>query len=331
MEIIERAMHCEVQWNPTSKDGYFSVRNRPGEKLRGVHPVMETLLPYDAKELAKRNPKPAHSRSTKKGTSDAVIGWVRDGQRDSRGCYTGINSEKHGTIVDEQISAYAVTRGDKRIAFENREDLDACTHGLIRRFREENLTPIASQIITGDLSVGMATRCDILCTDSHRNGVIVEVKATKHTNNAWYEASVDNMRSPLNSVPYSARNRDLLQLLITVMLMERGKAKVKVDRYFLIRASANVTTIYQPEPWCLDEHLRDLLYDHLKGQWDAIVHAREVKRLAAENAKLQRETEKRKRAAARGRTSAGKTTTGRSRKKPRPTGRVTYFTPGIDL
>lgn len=269
MDLVVAAKNArDITWNPRTKQ--FMLRTRRGTKgrviLRGVHPVIDKFKPYHIKQHIAMNTTPTYAKNIiEKGVSSPCVGVVTGDETDSRGCKGG-KADDHGTIVDDEMTRYANTpvaeRGDY---LQTHKNLDRCTKTLIKEMNKRGIVPVAAQVIVGDINIGCATRIDMVCRDSQGQTIVVELKATMHTNPAWYTTSTGKLLWPFDNLDYSCQNVDMLQLLTTCLLVERGNTQYKKAKPLLIRVSGNVAIAYEPESWFHDTVLRDTYYNHLKA------------------------------------------------------------------
>lgn len=312
MDLVHAALRCGVQFCPNPK--YFHVQGNRKQKLTGAHAAVASFLSHSI-DVHVANNKGSRGRYESDTTSSCSV-IITGLEKNKHGCVGG-DANHHGTVVDTELSQFARMPFNQRARFltVNSEKLDACTMAVIRKLEELGLEAIASQLIVGDVDAGLATAVDLVCRRK-RDGacVMVEIKASRHTDTEYYTYSMGMLRAPLNTVPYSMLNVDMLQLLLTKLMIRNGHSRYEVKECLLIRACSGVAHTYEPPEWFSHVRLQELMYEHLRAQW--------VAKQAAKKPPPPAGAVKKKRE----RYAAGKSGGPRQKK-----GRVAYFTPGQDL
>lgn len=264
MNLVNAARNIkDIVWSPARER--FEERNGPA--LEGVHPIVNSFMPHSMKVHIALNKESAYSNTIiEKGVSSTCSGNITGKEKDSRGCKSS-GAKAHGKIVDVEMSNYANTPVALQSEYiDKHPDLDRCTKTLIREFKKNNITPVAGQIIVGDLKCGCATPIDIGARDFDGSTLLIELKATKQTNPAWYSYETGIMKMPFSQfgIGFSCLNLDMIQLLTTKLLTERGSARFTNFKCKLIRVSGNVAMVYDPPEWFHNQNVQNAYYEFLK-------------------------------------------------------------------
>lgn len=123
----------------------------------------------------------------------------------------GPTASKRGSLVDQQIDR--IIQG---------KPLDGKPHAFtvlaFKAFRAAALQPVASQVVVFDQERRLATAVDILCVNSERQHVVVELKCSS---NFKYHAFSGPMKHEFSTLRNSIANQHAVQTLVTRALFER--------------------------------------------------------------------------------------------------------------
>ena len=193
--------------------------------------------------------------------------------RRNTGC-RGMNDRDHGTIVDNQITElvnsgvlrrthpkdYATLRvGDVHV--------DPCVVRLLLQFHKHGWIPVACQVAIFSEDLKISTAMDIVCEDkAGKKFILVELKTSTDSEPSPYEKPLMGryLANPMQSVPASQKNRDMLQLLAMDCILDKAY-KCKPDESHLIRIRSSDIDDYPlvNSPWT--DKLRQRFYVSLKN------------------------------------------------------------------
>lgn len=266
MRVINFACRREpdIVFNP----GRGSFVDKASKKqLQGVHSVIRNVFqPIPSEQfhayLKEKKVRTHDVRSgIQRGVSKEMKGTMSNHVSDSRGCLR-VNPKEHGTLVDQQVAEFVQCGGSKEMFLNKVGIPDKCVMTLIDFLEARHYIPIKSQVIVGSLLTSVATAIDLLCRNRNHEIVVIELKATRHTCMDYYQHQYGNLNEPLNFVPMSLCNLDLLQLALTTRLL-RSHAKVPVREAKLIRLSGNALACYDLPVWAANDELMNMVDNEL--------------------------------------------------------------------
>jgi hypothetical protein len=244
----------------------------------GIHSIIQKFQPISISELCQINNKRTHDKSknasvnTIKRVNTEWAEIIRSRNQvdlcseieDCPNC-TKIDNKKHGSIVDSEIQMFTLPPINYDISnmFQYVEGVDSCTIRLLLELNKRNWSIVSPQHKIFDEELKIATAVDIICRDNTNNDlIIIELKTSKHTSDDYYTFShpdyyYDMMRAPRSfpetggQIPLSMKNDDLLQILITHVIIKERYGIVP-DISLLIRLGGDKIWIYELEDWCYE-------------------------------------------------------------------------------
>lgn len=193
------------------------------------------------------------------GPSNIVL---LDSQVDDNGC-KGLTDQAHGSVVDQEMQQYVISQGNRSLFRELVPDPDPCTTALITEIESRGWILRASQFGIFDEAIGVATAIDLLAETPSGELVLLEQKVTKHRYCSYYEEERGTFHGPLEGVPFSLLNVDMLQLMGMDLMLYYGYG-IRVDHAYLVRVGQGTIWLYRYGDWCATRG--DLLYESLKSR-----------------------------------------------------------------
>jgi hypothetical protein len=129
---------------------------------------------------------------------------------------------------------------------------DPCTLALLTEIQQRGWKLRSSQFGIFDESIGVATAIDLLAETADGRLILLEQKVTKHRHCNYYEHARGYFRHPLQNVPFSLFNVDLLQLLVMALMLHYSYG-VTVDEAYLVRVGHGQIWIYGLSDWCITQ------------------------------------------------------------------------------
>lgn len=179
------------------------------------------------------------------------------------------SSQKHGLIVDHQVSHYAL-HGEE--SFRKRyPSVDPCTLVAIVALETHlNMKIVDSQLPLYDGDSGIRTRLDLLCIDNaSKELVLFELKTTTHStaDRFLYAASGDAMHfDNACSLPNSYYYRSMIQLLLTAIILKK-EYDITVDRSYVLRVNHKTYWTYELDAQVSRMYLS--IYNSIRREWRA--------------------------------------------------------------
>lgn len=245
----------------------------------GIHSTIKLFQPISMSELCRMNPKRIHDKS-KNASANTIkrvnMEWAeiirsRDQvdlcseTEDCPNC-TRIDNKKHGSIVDSEIQMFTLPPINYNIEnmFKYVEGgVDSCTVRILLELKRRNWSIISPQHKIFDEELKIATAVDIICRDNKTGELIViELKTSKHTSDEYYryyhrDYYYEMLRAPKSfpesggRIPYSMKNDDLLQVLLTYVIIKERYGIVP-DIAILIRLGGDKIWCYEMDEWCFE-------------------------------------------------------------------------------
>jgi hypothetical protein len=142
---------------------------------------------------------------------------------------------KHGTKVHQQIQTFVkqFVKG-KKITF--RRSLDACTIRILKLLLTKGWIPVASELMVYDEELKIATAIDLIVLEvTTQKMFFIELKTGYENEEYGIHPTDKGMSKPLNKIANCPQNRHQLQLLMTLLIVQRGH-KFKPDGAFILRS-----------------------------------------------------------------------------------------------
>lgn len=245
----------------------------------GIHSTIKLFQPISMSELCRINPKRIHDKSKNASVNTikrvnmewAEIIRSRDQvdlcseTEDCPNC-TRIDNKKHGSIVDSEIQMFTLPPINYNIEnmFKYVEGgVDSCTVRILLELKRRNWSIISPQHKIFDEELKIATAVDIICRDNKTGDlIIIELKTSKHTSDEYYryyhrDHYYEMLRAPKSfpetggRIPYSMKNDDLLQVLLTYVIIKERYCIVP-DIAILIRLGGDKIWCYEMDEWCFE-------------------------------------------------------------------------------
>jgi len=279
MEMLKQQQSCPLQElkkhvetsykyvSFTSNDVFWN--NEKKKKMNGVHGIISSLFcsmtQAEIEEHMKKNKIKRHDPQgpAKRGRTVKYSKTVPKVTKDTRGCKNPGDKKKHGSTVDTEVGIFCQVRGKLDMFLKEIPDPDPCTLGIIEFLVKHKLQPVISQLIVWDMILNMATAVDLMCMDEHGELVMIEIKATGHTSSEFYLEKMGHFKEPLSELPFSYKNQDMLQLMLTHLMFSRS-TKLPCRRAILLRASGDVVFEYNMSPWAWSKEVRQVVWKHIE-------------------------------------------------------------------
>jgi hypothetical protein len=259
--------------------------------LKGVNNSMSCIYPIPMSELhAGLKDVGGHDRSTyatrsvmaasSLGGASEFVEMKNERADDVAERCKGASSTLHGNVVDFELAASEANTPKK---------VDPCTRKIMKFLESMGIVKLSCQLMVFSERSKIATAIDMLCV--HRDTgtpVVVEVKASTTDSLAYYMDSLCPMDGTLSPIPFSQRNRDMLQLVATMSLFREmyGEAVDAVDG-LLLRTCPSGILCCPVTPWW--KAIAPVLRDELDN---AKVRRREERAAVSKETRKARQREK---------------------------------------
>jgi hypothetical protein len=254
---MSTSMQSEFKWSRRFRS--LAHKQHP---MRGVHPTLTRLFypAYDYKRLA-FGPTTASATTTTSASSAGRLTKHRPGMRagilvDNELKRTIQLRAKHNlsSVVFTSFAAQTKFKASHKASQLTPRDLSLvgkrlspAVYRLWQTFHRTNLVPIASQVPVGCLQMRVATPIDVVCRDSQRRHVVVEIK----TGFAGYYHRHTGipMKHLAPAVADSAANQHQLQLLLNLQLYRITFPAHRVANPVVLRVDALGVDVLPLQDW----------------------------------------------------------------------------------
>lgn len=272
-QLLEHPKNARISFSGRS----FRVRSTAFPQTKafpGLKPSLEWLFPEGGiQALVARNKTPTGRLKKKKfypsssnnpnrifnNTNHCNI-VLLDSEIDENGC-KGLDDKGHGSIVDLEMQQFVISHSNLNLFRTLVPKPDPCTVALLNEIQSRGWTLRSSQFGMFDDALGVATAIDLLAETRDGKLVLLEQKVTKHRRSNYYEKSHGVFQGPLQNVPFSLLNVDMVQLL-SMALMLHYSYGITVDEAYLVRVGQGQLWIYGFSDWCITKG--DDLYQAMK-------------------------------------------------------------------
>lgn len=193
----------------------------------------------------------------------------KEKKRTSNGCYSGGKTAAHGRKVHEDMER--IIRAIRLPLQKNGgvpyvSKVDPCAYRMFLAMLKRGWIPVKSEFCIFDEYLRIATAVDCIAWDVHRKrAVLIEIK-TGHDSQTDYEATTGKIRllEPLAQVPDSPLNRAAIQLLVSLLMIQR-RYGIQFDDGAIIRPRSrnNDVQIYNLPKWILLPGIQRSIYARL--------------------------------------------------------------------
>lgn len=240
------------------KIAFFTIKDKPEVRLRGVHDLIDKLCPHYSYEAATKDATPPALKTRKRKRSYRSFGMNRGRRLDTQLTKTLDIFNKHlpppAIFYDKKAlnKTKDLTKSEKSF-LSNRLYLPEMKF-VWAWFEEKKIRPVATQVNVGNTVIGRATPIDLVGQDIQGRWVLFEFK-DGHKQKFFHHTG-KNMKPPFQHIQDSKFNQAHLQLLLGLLLFRSQFPSVTDAQmspvHYIVRVDDVYIDSYELAPWALE-------------------------------------------------------------------------------